>query len=144
MSDSAVPAQLQRLTEAAQRRAASPRASAWVAASAGSGKTKVLTDRVLSLLLAGVAPQRILCLTFTKAAAAEMAQRVNRELGKWAIAEEQDLAATLETLTGGPVDAERFARARRLFARVLDRFANRERRFGAIAVDRAVDGAAGG
>ena len=120
MSVSAVPEQLYRLTEAAQRRAASPRASAWVAASAGSGKTKVLTDRVLSLLLAGVSPQRILCLTFTKAAAAEMAQRINAELGKWAIAGEQDLAENLAALTGGSVDAERFARARRLFAQVLE------------------------
>jgi len=120
MSVSAVPAQLYRLTEASQRRAANPRASAWVAASAGSGKTKVLTDRVLSLLLAGVAPQRILCLTFTKAAAAEMAQRVNAELGNWAIAEEPDLTEKLAVLTGGPVDAARFARARRLFAQVLD------------------------
>ena len=120
MSLSAVPAQLHQLTEAAQRHAANPRASAWVAASAGSGKTKVLTDRVLSLLLAGVAPQRILCLTFTKAAAAEMAQRVNGELGAWAIAEERELTAKLVALTGGPVDAERFARARRLFAQVLD------------------------
>ena len=57
----------------AQRRAAAADRSAWVAASAGSGKTKVLTDRVLSLLLAGGDPGRILCLTFTKAAAAEMA-----------------------------------------------------------------------
>jgi ATP-dependent helicase/nuclease subunit A len=120
MSVPGVSKQLHRLTEAAQRQAANPRASAWVAASAGSGKTKVLTDRVLSLLLAGVAPQRILCLTFTKAAAAEMAQRVNGELGKWAIAKRQDLATKLEALTGGPVDAERFARARRLFAQVLD------------------------
>ena len=120
MNISAVPQQLYQLTEANQRRAANPRASAWVAASAGSGKTKVLTDRVLSLLLAGVAPQRILCLTFTKAAAAEMAQRINAELGNWAIAEEQALAANLAVLTGKPVDAERFARARRLFAQVLD------------------------
>ena len=120
MSVPGVSKQLHRLTEAAQRQAANPRASAWVAASAGSGKTKVLTDRVLSLLLFGVAPQRILCLTFTKAAAAEMAQRVNGELGKWAIAKKQDLATKLEALTGGPVDAERFARARRLFAQVLD------------------------
>ena len=88
MTVSAVPAQLYELTEANQRRAANPGASAWVAASAGSGKTKVLTDRVLSLLLAGIAPERILCLTFTKAAAAEMAQRINAELGDWAIAEE--------------------------------------------------------
>ncbi len=120
MSLAAVPEQLYRLTEANQRRAANPRASAWVAASAGSGKTKVLTDRVLSLLLAGVAPQRILCLTFTKAAAAEMAQRINAELGTWAIADEQALDAALVKLTGGPVDAEQHARARRLFAQVLD------------------------
>ena len=120
MSVAAVPQQLQELTEAAQRQAANPLTSAWVAASAGSGKTKVLADRVLSLLLAGVSPQRILCLTFTKEAAAEMAQRVNGELGKWAIAEEQDLAEKLTALTGGPVDAERFTRARRLFAQVLD------------------------
>ena len=120
MNVAAVPEQLYRLTEANQRRAANPRVSAWVAASAGSGKTKVLTDRVLSLLLAGVAPQRILCLTFTKAAAAEMAQRINTELGSWAIAEEPELAGSLAALTGKPVDAEQCARARRLFAQVLD------------------------
>ncbi len=120
MNVAAVPEQLYRLTEANQRRAANPRASAWVAASAGSGKTKVLTDRVLSLLLAGVAPQRILCLTFTKAAAAEMAQRINAELGNWAIAEQPKLDAALVKLTGGPVDARQCARARRLFAQVLD------------------------
>ena len=56
----------------AQRSATNPASSAWVAASAGSGKTKVLTDRVLRLLLDGTAPERILCLTFTKAAAAEI------------------------------------------------------------------------
>jgi ATP-dependent helicase/nuclease subunit A len=120
MNVAAVPEQLYRLTEANQRRAANPRASAWVAASAGSGKTKVLTDRVLSLLLAGVAPQRILCLTFTKAAAAEMAQRINAELGNWAIAAEPELDAALAKLTGAPVDAAQRARARRLFAQVLD------------------------
>ncbi|NKB50482.1 MAG: double-strand break repair helicase AddA [Alphaproteobacteria bacterium] len=120
MSVAAVPEQLYQLTEANQRRAANPRASAWVAASAGSGKTKVLTDRVLSLLLAGVAPQRILCLTFTKAAAAEMAQRINDELGNWAIAEADDLERKLAALTRGSVDADQLARARRLFAQVLD------------------------
>jgi ATP-dependent helicase/nuclease subunit A len=61
---------------AAQRRAAEPETSVWVAASAGTGKTKVLTDRVLSLMLHGSEPARILCLTFTKAAAAEMANRL--------------------------------------------------------------------
>ncbi|MCZ6845394.1 MAG: double-strand break repair helicase AddA [Alphaproteobacteria bacterium] len=120
MNISAVPEQLYQLTQANQRRAANPRASAWVAASAGSGKTKVLTDRVLSLLLAGVAPQRILCLTFTKAAAAEMAQRINAELGDWAIADTQELAAKLEALSRGQVDAVQIGRARRLFAQVLD------------------------
>ena len=60
----------------AQRDAADPAASAWVAASAGTGKTKVLTDRVIRLLLEGNDPKRILCLTFTKAAAAQMAIRL--------------------------------------------------------------------
>jgi len=76
---------------ASQRGAADPGASVWVAASAGTGKTKVLTDRVLSLMLAGTPPQRILCLTFTKAAAAEMNDRIARELGKWAAAPDGDL-----------------------------------------------------
>ena len=59
-----------------QRQAADPEANAWVSASAGSGKTKVLTDRLLNLLLCGVPLSRILCLTFTKAAAAEMSHRL--------------------------------------------------------------------
>ncbi|MFM2129834.1 MAG: hypothetical protein RL477_1380, partial [Pseudomonadota bacterium] len=59
--------------DARQRRAADPAASVWVGASAGTGKTKVLTDRVLALLLAGTPPERLLCLTYTRAAAAEMA-----------------------------------------------------------------------
>ena len=62
--------------EAIQRAAANPEASVWVAASAGTGKTKVLTDRMLHLLVKGVTPERILCLTFTKAAAAEMSNRL--------------------------------------------------------------------
>ena len=69
---------------ARQRAAADPATSVWVSASAGSGKTKVLTDRVLSLLLEGTPPQHILCLTFTRAAAAEMANRVNTTLSSWA------------------------------------------------------------
>jgi len=68
-------------TREAQRRAANPRASAWVSANAGAGKTKVLTDRVVRLLLAGSPPGRILCLTFTKAAAANMAIRVFERRG---------------------------------------------------------------
>ena len=103
-----------------QRLAADPAASVWVAASAGSGKTKALTDRVLRLLLDGAAPQRLLCLTFTRAAAAEMANRVNRELGKWALQADDALDAEIEALTGVAPDGALRDRARRQFATVLD------------------------
>ncbi|MEO3427642.1 double-strand break repair helicase AddA [Pelagibius sp. CAU 1746] len=105
---------------ARQREAADPAASVWVSASAGSGKTKVLVDRVLSLLLRGSEPGKILCLTFTKAAAAEMANRLSARLAAWVTAEEGALRAGLEELTGGPVDDDLLPRARALFARVLD------------------------
>ena len=105
---------------ALQARAADPDSSIWVAASAGTGKTKVLTDRVLSLMLAGTPPERLLCLTFTKAAAAEMATRIARRLADWAIAEDAKLAERLGQLLGrAPGDAETLL-ARQLFARVLD------------------------
>ncbi|MTJ84160.1 MAG: double-strand break repair helicase AddA [Telmatospirillum sp.] len=112
---SAVPA-----PEVAQRRASAPATSVWVAASAGTGKTKVLTDRVLSLLLAGAAPERLLCLTFTKAAAAEMANRIAGRLAVWATGDDAGLAADLGRLTGRPAGPADMTRARRLFARVLD------------------------
>jgi ATP-dependent helicase/nuclease subunit A len=106
--------------DTAQRGAADPTASVWVAASAGTGKTKVLTDRVLSLMLAGTLPQRILCLTFTKAAAAEMSVRIAKELGTWAAAGEDELERHLLELLGRkPDDCERRV-ARQLFPRVLD------------------------
>lgn len=89
-------------------------------ASAGSGKTKLLTDRVLRLLLAGVAPGRILCLTFTKAAAAEMATRLARALGGWATAPDGELARTLAALTGRLPQPEELVAARALFVRVLE------------------------
>ncbi len=103
-----------------QREASDPGASVWVAASAGSGKTKVLTDRVLRQMLAGTPPARILCLTFTKAAAAEMAIRINRTLGDWATIEDDTLEDALAALTGGRPTAETCRDARRLFARVID------------------------
>jgi ATP-dependent helicase/nuclease subunit A len=106
--------------EIPQRQAADPTTSVWVAASAGTGKTKVLTDRVLSLLLAGAAPERLLCLTFTKAAAAEMANRIALRLAGWATGAEAELAADLARLTGKAADQALLTRARRLFARVLD------------------------
>ena len=103
-----------------QRRASARDTSVWVAASAGTGKTKVLTDRVLSLLLSGSNPTRILCLTFTKAAAAEMAIRVNDRLSDWATVNGSKLRAELKKLTGEDPEPETIDRARRLFARVLD------------------------
>jgi ATP-dependent helicase/nuclease subunit A len=104
----------------AQRRAAETGASVWVGASAGTGKTKVLTDRVLALLLGGTPPQRILCLTFTRAAAAEMANRVRTSLGRWAIAADEALAGEIEKLAGAAPEEDALARARGLFGAVLD------------------------
>ncbi len=103
-----------------QRLAAHPSHSAWVAASAGSGKTKVLTDRVLNLLLEGCSPERILCLTFTKAAAAEMSNRLRSRLGEWAIMPEADLEKDIETLQNQPPSQEKRERARILFSLILD------------------------
>ena len=104
-----------------QARASDPAVSAWVGASAGSGKTKVLTDRVLRLLLEqDQPPNRILCLTFTKAAAAEMATRLAKRLGEWAVAEDETLARHIAALTGTVPDARRLRHARELFARVLE------------------------
>src|SRR4051794_35383312 len=103
-----------------QRRAADPRASAWVSANAGAGKTKVLTDRVLRLLLAGAAPGRILCLTFTKSAAANMAIKVFGRLGRWVTLDEAALARELTELEGEPPSPERLSLARRLFARAVE------------------------
>ncbi len=103
-----------------QRRASNPLASVWVAASAGSGKTKVLTDRVLNLLLLNGQPEKLLCLTFTKAAAAEMSNRINNILKKWAICADEDLSHDIEMLTGETPDEQTCARARCLFAQVLE------------------------
>ncbi|MGE0255837.1 MAG: double-strand break repair helicase AddA [Alphaproteobacteria bacterium] len=105
---------------AAQQRASDPRASVWVDASAGSGKTTVLTARLLRLLLAGTPPSRVLCLTFTRAAAAEMAGRVRARLGRWATLGEAALARDLGDLLGATPDAATLERARGLFRRVLD------------------------
>src|SRR5436853_3003428 len=103
-----------------QRKAASPRASVWVSASAGTGKTRVLIDRLLALMLDGTDPARILCLTFTRAAAAEMANRLNDRLARWTTLEPGKLAQELVELTGRYPDEYDTARARQLFARVLD------------------------
>jgi ATP-dependent helicase/nuclease subunit A len=103
-----------------QQHATDGRSSVWVAASAGTGKTKVLTDRVLNLMLHGSPPGRILCLTFTKAAAAEMANRINERLSAWTTLEEGALTQELVGLTGALPDQAVMEHARRLFAHVLD------------------------
>lgn len=100
--------------------AANPRDNVWLSASAGTGKTQVLSARVLRLLLRkGVHPSQILCLTFTKAGAAEMANRINAVLARWVRLEPDKLATELDYL-GADFDAETTARARTLFASVLD------------------------
>ena len=104
----------------AQRRAADPDCSIWVTASAGTGKTRVLADRVLRLLLAGSDPRQILCLTFTKAAAAEMVARVQKDLARLAIQPADALDREIADLLGrSATEAER-TRARTLLAEVLD------------------------
>jgi ATP-dependent helicase/nuclease subunit A len=107
-------------TKRAQNRATSPAASAWVSANAGSGKTHVLVWRVIRLLLAGTDPGRILCLTYTKAAAATMAARVFETLAHFATLPEPELATRLAEIEGGAVDDAATVRARRLFARALE------------------------
>lgn len=106
-----------------QRLAADPVRSAFVMANAGAGKTRVLTDRVARLLLAKTPPQKVLCITFTKAAAAEMADRLFETLGRWALADDAALVGALQELEGegAPArDAAGLADARRLFARALE------------------------
>jgi ATP-dependent helicase/nuclease subunit A len=104
-----------------QVQAADPAASTWLSANAGSGKTRVLTDRVARLLLNGAEPQRILCLTYTKAAASEMQNRLFRRLGGWAMLDEVNLRKALGELgMDGPVGADTLLQARRLFARAIE------------------------
>jgi ATP-dependent helicase/nuclease subunit A len=106
-------------TRLSQTKASNPHGSAWVSANAGAGKTFVLTRRVLRLLLDGQDPASLLCLTFTKAAAAEMASRVFSELARWTRLPDQDLANVLRDLQGQASNRD-LQRARGLFARALE------------------------
>ena len=107
-------------TRRAQAVASDPSLSAWVSANAGSGKTFVLARRVIRLLLAGVTPARLLCLTFTKAAAAEMSNRIFEILGQWVTRDGDELDAILTDVLGRRPSAAEAARARTLFALALD------------------------
>ncbi|WP_273486576.1 double-strand break repair helicase AddA [Lentibacter algarum] len=105
----------------AQIDAARPDASTWLSANAGSGKTRVLTDRVARLLLEDVDPQNILCLTYTKAAASEMQNRLLKRLGTWAMKSNTELEQELAEL-GAAVGADPsyYKNARRLFAKAIE------------------------
>ncbi|CAN7508980.1 double-strand break repair helicase AddA [Phenylobacterium sp. LjRoot219] len=106
-----------------QRTAADPQVSAFVRANAGSGKTKTLIDRVARLLLDGAKPETILCVTYTKAAAAEMQRRLYRRLGDWSVMADARLTAELAELEGRRADAYdaiRLSEARALFAQALE------------------------
>ncbi|MDX8350543.1 double-strand break repair helicase AddA [Cognatiyoonia sp. IB215446] len=101
--------------------AADPQVSTWLSANAGSGKTRVLTDRVARLLLNNVSPQNILCLTYTKAAAAEMQNRLFKRLGAWAMMPDKDLRRDLAVLgIDHQIDAAQLREARTLFARAIE------------------------
>ena len=103
-----------------QARASDPGNSVWVSANAGSGKTHVLAQRVIRLLLDGTPPAKILCLTYTRAAAANMANRVFADLADWTLLDDATLARRLAAIDGRRPSAARLARARRLYATALE------------------------
>ena len=106
-------------TVAAQRDASDPHASVWVSAHAGSGKTHVLTQRVVRLLLEGAPPSKILCLTYTKAAAANMSLRVFETLSRWTMLDDDALMQAIAATGALPV-RHNLDFARRLFARTVE------------------------
>jgi len=120
MGEPAAPLDLPPELRERQARGSDPHASAWVSANAGSGKTYLLAQRVIRLLLTGADPGRVLCLTFTKAAAAEMASRVFEILGGWATWPDDELAEEIIRIEGRRPDPAQVSAARRLFARALE------------------------
>lgn len=107
-------------SNAHQLQASDPYRHIWVAASAGSGKTKVLTDRVLRLLLEGTQPSKILCLTYTKAAATEMQTRIQETLSRWVMLPDDTLDTHIQAITGERPSEKMRKRARTLFASLLE------------------------
>ncbi len=107
-------------TTSQQRAAADPSHSVWVTANAGSGKTHVLVERIIRLLLDGAEPSTLLCITFTKAAAAEMSSRLYDRLSRWTALKEEDLLAELKGIGVDALKPEIILRARQLFTYVLE------------------------
>ncbi len=105
---------------AKQHDASDPGASAWVSANAGAGKTHVLAQRVIRLLLQGTKPEKILCLTFTKAAAANMANRIFETLGHWTALDDEALDKAIADTGTGRITARLRQTARQLFASALE------------------------
>ncbi len=105
-----------------QNEVSDPKVSAWVSAHAGSGKTHLLVNRIIRLMLAGAAPERILCLTYTRAAAAEMKQRLFKTLSGWITLDDEALRHAIRAMTNGEIrlQGDELARARSLFARALE------------------------
>ncbi len=103
-----------------QAHASNPKSSAWVSANAGSGKTHVLTQRVLRLLLDGTPPAQLLCLAYTKAAAANMADRVFTKLAQWTILDDKALTQAIVDCGADAPDPPKLAFARQLFARTIE------------------------
>lgn len=114
------PDKLLKTLDGGQRAAAQPDDHVWLGASAGTGKTQVLSARVLRLMLAGVSPEAILCITFTKAGAAEMAHRIHERLAMWVRMTDGDLRLDLAALGADWAEPGILDRARSLFATVID------------------------
>ena len=108
------------MTDALQQRAAAPERSVFVSANAGTGKTKMLIERVLRLLLSGEVPETILCVTFTNAAASEIEERLHRKLAQWAVMGQEALMDDIKKMTGQLPSQQMVDVARRLFAKVID------------------------
>lgn len=103
-----------------QQFASNPQNSCWVFASAGSGKTSILTNRVLRLLLSDISPSKILCLTFTNAGALEMQNRINEKLSEWILLDDNSLSKSIENLTGNFATKETLNKARSLLIKTID------------------------
>ena len=116
----AAPRPIPDAVRATQARASNPASSAFVSANAGSGKTHVLVQRVIRLLLNGVPPEKILCITFTKAAAANMAERVFSTLGHWVTLDDTALDEAIVDAGIARPDVKLRMRARELFACALE------------------------